>query len=154
MYHQQRTMHKTGVHSIKNRIVSIIQPHIRPIVRGKAKVEFGAKIGIAICEGYTFIDHHSWEAYNECADFKLHIQKYKERFGFLPAVILADKIYLNKENRKYLKEQEIKTYCEPLGRPSKQQDPQILAKMKKLLAKEMKLNARSALAREYIVPTT
>lgn len=61
MYHQQRTMHETRVHSIQNRIVSIFQPHIRPIVRGKAKakVEFGAKIGVAICEGYSFIDHHS-----------------------------------------------------------------------------------------------
>lgn len=133
MYHQQRTMHETRVHSIQNRIVSIFQPHIRPIVRGKAKakVEFGAKIGVAICEGYSFIDHHSWEAYNESTDLKLHVQKYKERFGFLPAVILADKIYLNKENREYLKEQEIRTYCKPLGRPPKQQDPQILAKMKK-----------------------
>ena len=133
MYHQQRTMHETGVHSIPSRIVSIFQPHIRPIVRGKAKakVEFGAKIGVAVCEGYTFIDHHSWEAYNESADLRLHIQRYKERFGCLPAVILADKIYMNKENRRYLKEQEIKTYCKPLGRPPKQRDPLILAKMAK-----------------------
>lgn len=119
MYQQQRTMHVKGIHTIPNRIVSIFQPHIRPIVRGKAKskVEFGAKIGAAVCEGYTFIDHHSWDAYNESSDLELQIQNYKKRFGYLPAVVLADKIYMNKNNRRYLKEQEIKTYCKPLGRP-------------------------------------
>ena len=41
--------------SKSNRIVSIYQPHLRPIVRGKAKakVEFGAKIGASIVNGYT-----------------------------------------------------------------------------------------------------
>ena len=40
--------------SKSNRIVSIYQPHLRPIVRGKAKakVEFGAKIGASIVNGY------------------------------------------------------------------------------------------------------
>ena len=66
------------------------------IVRGKAKakVEFGAKIGTSICEGYTFIDHHSWEAYNECIDMKLQIELYEKRFGCLPATLPADKIYI------------------------------------------------------------
>ena len=133
MYQQQRTMHVKGIHTIPNRIVSIFQPHIRPIVRGKAKskVEFGAKIGAAVCEGYTFIDHHSWDAYNESSDLELQIQNYKKRFGYLPAVVLADKIYMNKNNRRYLKEQEIKTYCKPLGRPPKIKDPEVLAKMAK-----------------------
>jgi len=36
-------------HSVANRIVSIDQPHIGPMVRGKQgkNVEFGAKIGLA-----------------------------------------------------------------------------------------------------------
>ena len=44
---------------IKANIVSIYQPHLRPIVRGKAKakVEFGAKIGASIVNGYTYVDH-------------------------------------------------------------------------------------------------
>ena len=133
MFRQQLTMHETRTHTIANRIVSIFQPHIRPIVRGKAKakVEFGAKIGAAICEGFTFIDHHSWDAYNESADMRLHVQRYKERFGHLPAVVLADKIYMNKENRKFLSELEIRTYCKPLGRPPKERNPEILARMAK-----------------------
>ena len=68
MYFQQEQMHRTGEHRCADRIISIFQPHVRPIVRGKAgaKVEFGAKIGVSLVEGYNFIDHHSWDAYNEC----------------------------------------------------------------------------------------
>jgi hypothetical protein len=59
VYHQQKGMFDTGTHQCKNRIISVFQPHIRPIVRGKskAKVEFGSKIGASITGGYTFIDH-------------------------------------------------------------------------------------------------
>ena len=112
----------------------LYQPHVRPIVRGKAKAktEFGAKIGASVYEGYTFIDHHSWEVYNENSDLSLHINKFKERFGYLPSTILADMIYMNKANRKLLQEMEIKTYCKPLGRPPKNPtSPEILAKMAK-----------------------
>jgi hypothetical protein len=121
MYHQQEKMFRTKTHTCADRILSIFQPHVRAIVRGKAKArtEFGAKIGASIVEGYTFIDHHSWEAYNESQDLSLQIQLFKERFGFLPATILADKIYLNKANRDILKDLEIQSYCKPLGRPPK-----------------------------------
>lgn len=36
MYFQQEQMFRTGEHSCKDRIISIFQPHVRPIVRGKA----------------------------------------------------------------------------------------------------------------------
>ena len=79
---------------------------------------------------YTFIDHHSWDAYNESTDLSLQIQLFKERFGYLPATILADKIYMNHANRRILKEYEIKTYCKPLGRPPKEpRSPEYLKKM-------------------------
>lgn len=121
MYHQQETMLRLGTHSCENRIVSIHQPHVRPIVRGKAKskVEFGAKIGVSIVDGYSFIDHHSWEAYNEASDLSIHIEKYKERFGREPKRFFGDKIYLNRDNRKTLKEKGIEIMGRPLGRPPK-----------------------------------
>lgn len=134
MYDQQQRMYEDNTHQCKNRIISIFQPHVRPIVRGKAKTptEFGAKIGAAVYEGYTFIDHHSWDAYNESSDLLLQIQLFEERFGYLPATILADKIYMNKANRNILKEFEIKTYCKPLGRPPKEpKSPEYLDKMAK-----------------------
>lgn len=130
MYHQQLTMLEDNLHTVADRIVSIFQPHIRPMVRGKvrAKVEFGAKVGASIVEGYTFIDHHSWAAYNESSDIKLQVELYKERFGCLPSTIHADKIYMSKANRKIIKKYEIKNYSKPLGRPPKTVDPELSKK--------------------------
>ena len=121
MYHQQEEMYRSKTHTCANRILSIFQPHVRAIVRGKAKTrtEFEAKIGASIVKGYTFIDHHSWDAYNENQDLLLQIQLFKERFGYLPATILADKIYQNRSNRDILEDFEIHSYCKPLGRPPK-----------------------------------
>lgn len=122
MYHQQNQMFKEGSRTCTNRIISIFQPHIRPIVRGKSKspTEFGAKIGASIVQGYTFVDHYCWDAYNEAADLALQIELYRKRFGFLPAKIYADKIYMNKANRKLMKELEIQAMGKPLGRPPKE----------------------------------
>lgn len=67
MYRQQKDMFMSGIRQCNNRIISIFQPHVCPIVHGKAKVEFGRKIGTSIVNGYTFIDYHSWESYNLCS---------------------------------------------------------------------------------------
>lgn len=66
LYEQQLQMFTEHSHSIEHRIVSIHQPHVRPIVRGKtnANVEFGAKINVSIMNGFAFLDDLSWEAFN------------------------------------------------------------------------------------------
>ena len=69
LYEQQKYMYDNKVHSVKNRIVSISQPYIRPIVRGKAKspVEFGAKLDMSMDEkGIARLEHLCFDAYNEC----------------------------------------------------------------------------------------
>lgn len=121
MYHQQEGMLRLGAHTCENRIVSIHQPHVRPIVRGKAKarVEFGAKIGVSIVNGFTYIDHHSWEPYNEASDLAVHIDKFEERFGCKPDRFFGDRIYLNRDNRKTLIGKGIEIMGRPLGRPPK-----------------------------------
>ena len=121
LYQQQKTMYDTKTHSIENRIVSIHQPHVRPIVRGKAKskVEFGSKINISLVDGITFLDDFSWDAFNEGTRLKNSVEKYKERLGYYPKEVLADKIYCNRENRAYLKEKGIILKAKPLGRPAK-----------------------------------
>ena len=144
MCSQQEEMYAEKKHTCADRILSIFQPHVRAILRGKAraKVEFGAKIGASIVEGYTFIDHHSWNAYNEGSDLSLQIELYQQRFGHLPATILADKIYMNRANRELLKELEIQTYCKPLGRPPK--DPpsdEVRAKMVKAVGERNEIEA-------------
>lgn len=120
-YVQQKGMYDNDVHSCMNRIISIFQSHVRPIVRGKAgrKTEYGAKIGVSVVNGFTYIDHLSWEAYNESSDLKLQLETYKSRYGYYPREVQADKIYLGRENRRLLKDLGIECHCPALGRPPK-----------------------------------
>lgn len=120
LYDQQKYMHKNRVHSVDDRIVSIHQPHVRPIVRGKAqaKVEFGAKIHISVIDGITFLDEISWDAFNEGSHMKDYLEKYRNRFGFYPKEVLADQIYCTRPNRAMCKEKGTKLKAKPLGRPS------------------------------------
>jgi len=120
IYTQQHEMRQKKVHSIENRIVNIHQPHVRPIVRGKAKakVEFGSKIQVSLDKGYAFLDHLSWDAFNEGILLMDSVEQYKKRNGFWPEEVLADKIYCNRENRRRLKELGIRLIAKPLGRPS------------------------------------
>lgn len=120
LYDQQYQMFTTRTHSIENRIVSIHQPHVRPIVRGKtnAKVEFGAKINVSLVDGITFLDELGWEAFNEGKHLLDYVGRYKNRFGFYPKEVLADQIYCNRLNRAALKLKGIKLLAKPLGRPS------------------------------------
>lgn len=123
LHTQQRTMYEARVHSIPDRIVSISQPHVRPIVRGKAgkKVEFGAKISIShLKEGYVVLDRLSWDAYNESADLTGQIESYRERCGHYPASVHADAIYRTRANRQYCSEKGIRLSGKPLGRPRKE----------------------------------
>jgi hypothetical protein len=119
---QQEQMHKTKTKRCDDRIVSISQPHVRPIVRGKPKksVEFGAKLGVSLSDtGLASVDHISWDAYHEGSDLKIHVENYKLSYGYYPEVVLADTIYGTRANRKYLKGLGIRYAGKPLGRPKK-----------------------------------
>lgn len=120
LYEQQYKMFKEETHSVEQRIVSIHQPHVRPIVRGKtnANVEFGAKIQVSLMNGYAFLDDLQWEAFNEGTRMQLTVENYKRRFGCYPKEVMADKIYCNRINRAWLKEKGILLRAKPLGRPS------------------------------------
>lgn len=115
--------------------ISIYQPHLRLIVRGKAKanVEFGAKIGASIVNGYTYVDHLSWDAYNESSDLAIQIELYKKRFGMLPREIQVDKLYLGKANRQYIKDCNVECYNRPLGRPPKKENDRHAVDKKKAI---------------------
>ena len=115
-------MYDTATHRVDGRIVSISQPHVRPIVRGKAgaPVEFGAKFTISVVDGYVFLERLSWEAYNEGKDLIDTIERYRQRFGYYPKSAHADKIYRNRENLKFCKSHGIRLSGPPLGRPPKE----------------------------------
>ena len=128
LFSQQRSMYETKTHSVANRIVSIGQPHVRPIVRGKANafVEFGAKVSISLIDGYAFIDKIGWDAYNEEALLIPTVENYKQRYGHYPEAVLADKIYRNRENRAYCKKWGIRLSGPRLGRPPKETDRDVI----------------------------
>jgi len=121
LYRQQLWMYENRMHKIAGRIVSISQPHIRPIVRGKAKsnVEFGAKVSLSLINGFSFVDRIDWDNYNESGDLIGQIVKYRKRFGFYPESVHADRIYRNRDNRRYCKAYGIRLSGLPLGRPKK-----------------------------------
>lgn len=137
LYRQQKIMYRTREHRIEDRIVSITQPHVRPVLRGKAgaQTEFGAKVAISIVDGYAFIENLSWDNFNEGITLIESIERYREKFGYYPEAVLADKIYRNRENLGYCKEHGIRLSGPRLGRPPKVKDPQI-RKQEYLDAKE------------------
>ena len=121
LYEQQKYMYDNKVHSVEHRIVSISQPWLRPIVRGKVKapVEFGAKFDLSLdSEGYGRIEKISFEAYNESTCLIEAVERFKERTGYYPKRVLADQIYRTRENRSYCKEHGIRLSGPKLGRPS------------------------------------
>ncbi len=119
LYRQQLWMYENRSNKIADRIVSISQPHVRPIVRGKAKsnVEFGAKISLSLVNGFSFVDRISWDNYNESGDLISQIENYRNRFGFYPESVHADQIYRTRENRRYCQAKGIRLSGPPLGRP-------------------------------------
>lgn len=114
-------MHKNRTHAVVDRIVSISQPHIRPIVRGKADaaVEFGSKVITSVVNGYCFVEKMSFDNFNEGIDLKEAVERYKKRFGYYPEAVLADTIFRNQDNRNRLKEKGIRLSGSALSRPSK-----------------------------------
>jgi len=96
---------------VKHRIVSIDRPYIRPIVRGKEnkRVEFGAKVNNIQIDGISFIEHHSFEAFNEGVRLQECIEYQQELTGIKVTRVGADTIYANNDNRRYCTENGITT---------------------------------------------
>lgn len=117
-YAQQKLMYDTNTNSCSDRIVSIFQPHVRPIPRGKTKaqIEFGSKLGVSLDQGFARINTLSWDAYHEASDLIKQVEAYKSLHGHYPELVQVDKIYATRENRRWLKEREIRITAPPLGR--------------------------------------
>jgi hypothetical protein len=121
LYRQQLSMYKNKSHRAEHRIVSIQQPHVRPIVRGKsnASVEFGAKLSVSVVDGFAFLDVIQWDAYHEGSYLQESVEAYRRRYGVYPEAVLADQIYRTRENLQYCKNLGIRLSGPKLGRPSK-----------------------------------
>lgn len=130
---QQWEMWRKKSHQVKDRVVSLHLPKIRPMVRGKdgKDVEFGPKALLSWVNGFCFLDHFSFDAYNEAEQVKTSIRKYKDRFGQLPKTMIGDGIFGNRWNRKFLKRLGILSAFKPLGKPPAAADQKQRAWMRK-----------------------
>ena len=119
VYRQQQWMYENRVQRIEDRIVSLSQPHIRPIVRGKAgtPVEFEAKLSVSLRDGYVFLDRISWDNFNESTDFQAQVEAFKQATGHYPESVHVDRIYRTGQNRAFCKDKGIRMSGPPLGRP-------------------------------------
>lgn len=135
VFAQQAEMYQHQSRRCDDRIVSIHQPHVRPIIRGKIhkSTEFGAKLSVSLTgSGLARVDRIRWDAFNESGDLKSQVEAYKTRHGVYPESVHADPVYGSRENRKYLKDKDIRYAGKPLGRPSKmsEQNAQALKQAK------------------------
>ncbi len=122
VYAQQWQMYRHKSRRCDDRIVSISQPYVRPIIRGKLDkpVEFGAKLSVSLnSEGLACVDHLRWDAFHEGQDLKSQVEAYHSRYGVYPEVVLGDPLYGTRDNRRYLKGRGIRFAGKPLGRPKK-----------------------------------
>lgn len=146
VYDQQLQMHNENSQRISDRIVSIYQPYVRPIVRGKAKakVEFGAKLDVSLQDGYAFIETLSWDAFNECNDVQSAAENYKKRYGYYPANIIADAIYHTRVNKNWCNANKIKLIGKALSKTA-------LSKMtpKERKAHKQKHNSRNQIEGKF-----
>ncbi len=122
LYAQQDDMYKNKTQRCDDRLVSISQPYVRPIIRGKQNksVEFGAKLSVSLTgDGIACVDKLRWDAFHEGKDLRGQVESYKKRYGYYPEKVLADPLYGTRENRNYLKSLGIQYAGKPLGRPKK-----------------------------------
>ena len=121
MYRQQKNhfRSKDCRESIKDRIVSINKPYVRPIVRGKEvkSVEFGAKVNNILVDGISFIEKLSFNAFNEGTRLVHCLKMHKRLFGVEAKKVGGDTGYAGTENRDYCKANGIQTSFVKRGRP-------------------------------------
>jgi transposase, IS5 family len=117
VYEQQHAKVYGHVEQIKDRIVSLSKPYIRPIVRGKETkaVEFGAKVYKLHVDAINFIEHFCYDSFNEGTRLKSCIELHQQLFGKCTNHS-AEKIYYTNENRKHYTSKKIVTNFEPKGK--------------------------------------
>ena len=122
VYNQQKYMYENDTHKVSDRIVSISQPYVRPVVRGKASkpTEFGAKLHLSIDEfGFARIEYLSFDAYNEGPMLIQALEAYKYHHGCYPSRVLVDQIYRTRPNIAFCQKNGIRISGPKLVRPAK-----------------------------------
>ena len=123
IYKQQHELLYGNTQKVTGRIVSIHKPYVRPIVRGKETkpVEFGLKVHKVQVDGISFIEHMSYEAFNESTRLKQSVAFHQKHFGKL-SQLGADRIYATNKNRSYCTKMNIATSFTAKGNEGKLAD--------------------------------
>lgn len=134
VYEQQSYLAQNHTTSVKNRVVSLSQPHIRPIVRGKENkpVEFGIKAHIMQVGGINIVEHHSFDAFNEKTRLKLAYFKHRFLIGKCTH-LAADGIYPSNSNRRFCTTKKLQTNFVAKGKGVKDKN---IKKLKSILSVE------------------
>lgn len=144
---QQKAYFTTGI-SPKNRIVSIAKDYLRPIVRGKEvkPVEFGAKVNKLQIDGINFIEHFSFNAFNEGTRLKSTVYKAQSLTKVKTKIVGADAIYATNKNRNFVTKNNIKTDFKRKGKlPKNYKDEK---KLKALISKERATRLEGSFGKE------
>jgi len=96
-------MYAAKARRVDDCIVSLSQPHVHPIKRGKAgrDTECGVKLSASVADGYSFLDHLRWDRFNESCDFVGQVEAYRRRFGCYPESVHVDQIHRTRANRTF-----------------------------------------------------
>ena len=121
---------------VRDRIVSIDRHYVRPIVRGKEtkSVEFGAKVNNIQIDDISFIEHLSFNAFNEGIRLKDSIRMQQKLMNVRVRCVAADSIYANNANRKFCTKYGISTTFVRKGRAAK--DEPLRKVLRSVLSKE------------------
>ena len=147
VYTQQEYHFRTG-QKIKDRIVSIAKSYLRPIVRGKEvkPVEFGAKVNKLQIDGISFIEHLSFDAFNEGTRLQATIYKAQSLTHRKTRILGADAIYATNKNRNYVSKHGIKTDFKRKGKLPKNYSQE--KKLKALITKERATRLEGSFGKE------
>lgn len=123
MRQQQWQLHFGKQATVPDRIVSLHKPYVRAIVRGKEvkTVEFGAKVNMLQVNGINFIEHLSYDNFNESTRLQNTIHLQRRYFGACYQMG-ADAIYATNANRKYCTDNHIATSFAAKGNQGKYKD--------------------------------
>jgi hypothetical protein len=132
IFDQQQALYENPESKVKNRIVSLHKPYLRPIKRGKEgkPTEFGAKVHIIQVDGLCIIEEFSWNAFHEGNRLQAAVKLHRELFDYCHQ-LSADKIYASNHNRRFCTREGIQTNFAGKGRKPKKEVQQLRAALNK-----------------------
>jgi hypothetical protein len=113
---QQQQLFDKPKQKLSERIVSLHKPYVRPIVRGKENkpVEFGMKVHMCQVDGINWVEHDSFDNFNETKRLKYSVLKHKINIGNCTH-LAADRIYPTNDNRNFVSSKHIQTNFDKKG---------------------------------------